>query len=354
MKNIHRPERFACSGTEVISSKPTVYERLDSLSQVQDQFGLRHSTISVLRALCSFLPNDTRQGENGRTVVWPSNEVLSERSNGMPERTLRRQLEKLVDAGLIIRHDSANRKRFALRIKGSPVIAFGFDLSPFLDRVDEIQEMCATKQDAMERIAVLRAQVRSMLSSKSIDEGQRQHIAIMLRRKLTIDDLERVATELHSVEIVTAKMAARDGENGLHIQNTNKEIYYVESKKLVVKSIAHKTIEISECLNAISEAMLFAPKPITSWHELKALAERLGPMIGINLTLFQRAISVMGNENGSLALLCIIQIYEQLRSPAAYFTTLIHRAQKGAFSMKGLISMASRANIEKMRFTGAN
>ncbi len=48
-------------------------------------------------------------------VVFPSNRELSIRAHGMAPATLRRHLASLVEAGLIIRRDSPNGKRFARR-----------------------------------------------------------------------------------------------------------------------------------------------------------------------------------------------------------------------------------------------
>jgi hypothetical protein len=50
---------------------------------------------------------------NDEHIVFPSNRVLAFRADKMKEPTLRRHLQKLVEAGLIIRRDSPNGKRYA-------------------------------------------------------------------------------------------------------------------------------------------------------------------------------------------------------------------------------------------------
>jgi len=63
--------------------------------------------------------------------VFPSNAELSLRSRGMADATLRRHLAALVEAGLILRRDSPNGKRYVRRnAHGEIESAFGFDLSP--------------------------------------------------------------------------------------------------------------------------------------------------------------------------------------------------------------------------------
>ena len=68
--------------------------------------------LAVLNALLSFYPETTLTGEDD-LIVFPSNEQLCLRTHGMPASTLRRLLSALVDAGLIVRRDSPNGKRYA-------------------------------------------------------------------------------------------------------------------------------------------------------------------------------------------------------------------------------------------------
>ena len=90
---------------------PTIYELLGPVRALRKELGLTSNDITVLTALISFLPRD-RHTTNGETppkltVVFPSNASLSERANGVDERTLRRCLGRLDAAGLIDRKNSA-------------------------------------------------------------------------------------------------------------------------------------------------------------------------------------------------------------------------------------------------------
>src|SRR6218665_1620887 len=68
--------------------------------------------LAVLSALLSFHPETLLSEEQG-LVVFPSNAQLSIRAHGMAPATLRRHLADLVRAGLVIRRDSPNGKRYA-------------------------------------------------------------------------------------------------------------------------------------------------------------------------------------------------------------------------------------------------
>ncbi|WP_262529767.1 plasmid replication protein RepC [Agrobacterium tumefaciens] len=109
----------------------------------------------------------------GELVVWPSNEQLMARANGMPATTLRRHLAVLVDCGLIIRRDSPNGKRFARKGRGGEVEqAYGFDLSPIVARAEEFRDLAQAVQAekkafrvAKERLTLLRRDIVKMIET---------------------------------------------------------------------------------------------------------------------------------------------------------------------------------------------
>ena len=96
--------------------------------------GLGAPVAATLDALLSFLPPKRRHH-----TVFASNATLSARRHGVTDRTLRRHITALIDAGLLIRRDSPNRKRY-MRIDTSAQVAlrFGLDLSPLFQRFPEL------------------------------------------------------------------------------------------------------------------------------------------------------------------------------------------------------------------------
>ena len=89
----------------------------------------------------SFYPETTLTGEDD-LIVFPSNELLCLRTHGMPPSTLRRHLAALVDAGLIVRRDSPNGKRYARKGRAGEIqLAFGFDLAPLVVRAEEFERL---------------------------------------------------------------------------------------------------------------------------------------------------------------------------------------------------------------------
>ena len=135
------------------------------------QVGVSERALAVLNALLTFHPETVLSG--ARLIVFPSNAQLALRAHGMSPATLRRHLAMLVDAGVIVRRDSPNGKRYARRDRaGELEFAFGFDLSPLVARAEEFEawaeEVHAEERAlklARERITICRRDIAKMIAT---------------------------------------------------------------------------------------------------------------------------------------------------------------------------------------------
>ena len=237
-------ENFAAGprASETVVHKWRLYR---ALTEAKDPLGVTDRALSVLHALLSFhqetaltLPAGEKAGEadspgNG-IVVFPSNKELSIRAHGMAPATLRRHLACLVEAGLIIRRDSPNGKRFARRGQGGAIEdAFGFDLMPLVARAEEIENLAEevrAENRAMallrEKITLTRRDVAKMIET-GLEEGvpgdwQGFHLRYATlsgryARNLSRTDLEALASELAALATEIRKLL----ENHVNPQNTN-------------------------------------------------------------------------------------------------------------------------------------
>ena len=136
-----------------------------AVCEARPMLGLTDRALTVLDALLTFYPEDELAEENG-LIVFPSNAQLSLRARGMTPATLRRHLAGLVDAGLIVRKDSPNGKRYARRDSDGEIgEAFGFSLAPLLARAGEIEAMAA--QVVADRQAARLSQPRPVDSARA-------------------------------------------------------------------------------------------------------------------------------------------------------------------------------------------
>ena len=99
-----------------------------ALCEAKPLLGITDCALAVLNALLSFYPKNELAQENGLTNIQ-----LSLRTHGMAEQTVRRHLAALVEAGLLLRKDSPNGKRYVRRDRAGEVEeAFTFSLAPLL------------------------------------------------------------------------------------------------------------------------------------------------------------------------------------------------------------------------------
>ena len=140
----HRPP-------EATANKWLVFQ---DLCTAKLRLGLPERSLTVLEALLTFHPETVLTGDD--LIVFPSNDRLALRAKGMAPTTMRRHLALLVDAGIIIRRDSPNGKRFARKTAGGSISqAFGFDLAPIVARAAEFKSL-AEDVDADQRALQVR------------------------------------------------------------------------------------------------------------------------------------------------------------------------------------------------------
>lgn len=317
------------------------------LCTAREVFGISHRTLAVLDALLSFHPAaELRQ--DASLIVFPSNTTLSRRAHGMPESTLRRHLSSLVEAGLILRHDSANGKRFVRRGRaGVPDRAFGLDLRPLLVRAPEIARAAKNAEaEADDRHALREAAVLLLRdAAKMIAHGKADHpgahwrplvdrletLRKTLRRKLAlpqlrilIDNLKDLVSRLHHLLMPEpAETGGNDSQNERHHHNPKKESF---------DTCEERTLHLHTIVAACSEVETCMGRTPSSWPEFIEMGRRLFPMIGIPRHAWQKAVTMMGVGNAATVVACILQRLSSIRSPGAYLSSLAKKAEQGVFS----------------------
>ncbi|MFD2346932.1 replication initiation protein RepC [Sinorhizobium terangae] len=217
------------------------------LCEAKTVIAVSDRSLAVLNALLSFYPG-TELSRDAGLVVFPSNAQLSLRAHGMAGTTLRRHLAALVEAGLILRRDSPNGKRYARRSHGGAVgEAFGFDLSPLIARAAEFEtaaaELAAERQHLRimrERLSLCRRDVAKLLEliHESAPQSDWQDYELTfeelineLPRKPSTAEIEAVLSSMDRLRCDLAnqlenllnfqKTDTYDHQNGCHIQNSH-------------------------------------------------------------------------------------------------------------------------------------
>lgn len=204
---------------EAVLTKSTIlatdkWDALAALTDAAEHFELSHRTLGVLKALMTFLPGRIISPIAGEAIVFPSNRTLSHRLNGMPDSTLRRHLAHLVKLGIVTRHDSPNRKRYARRVGQGIGIAFGFDLSPLARQNQMLIDVATTARDTRDAISAMRDTIavqRHQLLERGGVTATTETTRMVLRRKSDLATL----TKLH--ETLTAEIETISPLSLIHI-----------------------------------------------------------------------------------------------------------------------------------------
>ena len=342
---------------------PDKWTIIKELTAARLAFGVTDRDLAVLHALVSFHPHDSLADGEG-TIVFPSNAALSERAHGMAESTLRRHLAALVNAQLIIRHDSPNGKRYAARgVDGGIDRAFGFDLRPLLVRLPEIGQAAREARAAALRLKRLREAVVLRLrdAAKLIAFGREEaegnwdpvedRLKLMqrsLRRKLYADELNEL--NLIAVQLLTdvnvilshnksENMSGNDNVDERHIQYSNIEhsdsepsLKKERSTEVEPSPQAKPKLPLYLVVKACPDLNDYIPTGIHSWPELVTAANFIRPMLGISDDAWRRAEAAMGSEAAAITVVGILQRASEIRSPGGYLRALTSKAESGAFS----------------------
>ncbi|MBY3252174.1 plasmid replication protein RepC [Rhizobium laguerreae] len=360
-------------------------------SEARELLGLQDRSLAVLDALLSFHPdNELRQ--DAQLIVFPSNAQLTLRAHGIAGATLRRHLALLVEAGLIVRKDSPNGKRYPRKDKAGAIdSAFGFDLSPLLMRTDELammaQQVVADRfalRRAKENLTICRRDVRKLISA-AIEEGasgnwgniEATYIGLVGRipRVPTLSDVNSILDEMELLlqeAVNILEMQQKDENNSTngdqserHIQNSNtdsiNELEPSSRNEQGAKSVDDdrpkrepvRNFPLGMVMRACPEIAIYGPGgTIGSWREMMGAAVVVRSMLGVSPSAYQEACEVMGPESAATAIACILERAGHIKSPGGYLRDLTRKAARGEFSLGPALMALLRVDGDSDRRTG--
>ncbi|SCB37765.1 plasmid replication protein RepC [Rhizobium hainanense] len=354
------------------------------VGDARSRLGLQDRALAVLNALLSFYPA-TELGSDKNLIVFPSNAQLSARANGIAGTTLRKCLGVLVEAGIIIRKDSPNGKRYARKgDEGAIEDAYGFSLAPLLARAAEFaalaQDVAAEQRRfrAMkDRLTVVRRDVRKLITV-GMEEGlpgdwvaaEDYFVELVGRfsRRPTLQDLAAsldemtlLHDEVSNMLEVQEEVGKNDGNgiaNGCHIQNSNtdscnefeprfekKQGERSEPTKRTGRKGEPEVFPLSMVLRACPEMTAYGPGgSIGSWREMMAAAVTIRQMLGVSPSAYEEACEILGQTGAAIAIGCILERTSHINSAGGYLRDLTAKARRGEFSLGPMLFAQLRAN----------
>jgi replication initiation protein RepC len=369
---------------------------LRALTLAKGRLGLSDRALTVLDALLTFHPETALTPGYGLTV-FPSNRELALRARGPALKTLQRALAQLMEAGLVIRRDSPNGKRYARRGQGGEIAqAFGFDLTPLIARAAEIEAIAAEVEAELRQIALLRERITlhrrdiAKTIAMALEAGapgdwqafMARHHALSgrLRRTEPVADLEPLASELHALHVDVAKclerflktqnMTCNDRQDGSDNQNSKSNLS--ESEPRFQGSWGQGSEGPSEADRTPpsqgGEGKASQPKPqayplglvldacphlidwaksgsVSGWPEFLSTAGVVRSALGISPSAYEDARAVMGEIPAAIVVAAILQKGESVRSPGSYLRGLTEKARAGEFSLGPMLMALLRTKV---------
>ena len=366
-----------------------------AICTARPRLGVSERSLSVLNALLTFHPETALTGEDD-LIVFPSNHQLSLRAHGMPASTLRRHLAVLVDAGLVVRRDSPNGKRYARKGSAGEIeLAFGFDLSPLVVRSEEFENLAADIEAearalklVRERITLCRRDLAKMIAT-GIEEGvptrrggqgpadwQEIHAAFrsivdQIPRTATRQELEPIAEELSQLaddvlnlletHIKTTNPSANESHSERHIQNSNTDPFIDLEPSLregrtaraepkpETPRVAEGTYPLGMVLSACPDIVDYAKGGISNWRDFHATAAVVRSMLGISPSAWEDAQTILGETPAAIVVACILQRGAAIRSAGGYLRGLTRKAEAGEFSLGPILMSQINSHLREKR-----
>ncbi|QIG75649.1 putative replication protein [Rhizobium phage RHph_Y2_17_1] len=304
---------------------------------------------------------------DGRILVWPSNEFLVERT-GIPERSIRFAIARLIEEGIVASKDSPNGKRFAQRSASGQIIrAFGFDLSPllarrpeFLSRLAALKEMERERSIAFDELTIHR---------RSAQEALRTLAEVY--PSVDIEDLTARALEL--VRVTPRRSGAgsadpyrgqwralrEEAESRYYTASAGNNCRHKDNNKYApdqscnngyedVKEAPARQTDLRDLKMACPDAMEFMGE-VRHDLELVAAAGRMRGAFGVSASAWEEARREIGPVPASATLVWVIQMQarpaagaEQIKNVGGYFRAMCRLVRAGQVNLDEEIQKLKR------------
>jgi replication initiation protein RepC len=382
-----------------------------AVCEARPSLGVTDRALTVLDALLTFYPEDEISEARG-LVVFPSNAQLSLRARGMTAATLRRHLAILIGAGLILRKDSPNGKRYARRSRAGEINeAFGFSLAPLLARAAEIESLAAQVvadrellRIARDRLTVCRRDVAKLIAA-AFDEGvpgdwasildMFRTLAGRIPRVATVKTIAPVLEEMEmlrskiinilEIRVKTQKIDPRESQIERHKQSSNLKYHYEsepcpentcvapfpddpqplsgpvggnQARERASRNggLAERPLQsfpLGLVLQACPQIADYGPGGrIDNWRELMEATGVVRTMLGVSSTAYDQAGMAMGRENAATVIACILERGGHINSAGGYLCDLTRRTERGEFAVGPMLMALARAGVPGRRRAG--
>ena len=338
-------------------------------------------------------PQDWQPG--ARPIVWPSAAMMSAEL-GITETQTKRLNRHLAELRLIVMRDSPNGKRYGHRDRSGRIIeAYGFDLSPIAQRIEEFRALAEAGREERavvaklrRRASIARASLRQTWETfreqeidlpaplgtaaqaasrglKALDSSQRLKPAVEALEAIAVDarlalEMALAGASLEQTSISeSVEMCPKGHADVPHITTTNQRLNPNKDTVIALKECSRadlpgRTAQTKpparperqdrgtslkltpdELVRLAPRLVPYLQQPSPSWPEIVDAADWLRHDLGVSKPLWGEACLAMGREQAAIALALVSAKPEGYfrSSPGGYFHGMVERARDGGLHL---------------------
>ncbi|TMV02597.1 replication protein C [Ruegeria sediminis] len=336
------PSGAARSSTGQGSSAPK-WLQLRALEEAREPLGLRATSISILRAMLSFMSADRiSEIADDHHIVYASNAAIAGRAH-VSIQTVERHIARLVDLKIIQRITAANGKRWVRRNgAGQVILVSGLSLLPLAARHAEFTALAGEYRRMQEALQVLRDQCTLALTRLQgtiadgihdlLDRARR-----ILRRRPQQDVLQDLLDEINELVSVENSQSEtikpiklRGGNSGT--EGHKEHSLNPDSKKENSSQIQISSDQMEYAFPRLCSELKFARDQAHCGRLMDTIADQL--RLGETWSAMK---ATHGPATCFMTLGYILQRAEGIQSHRAYLASLISKIERGEMEPTALL-----------------
>lgn len=317
--------------------------QLRAIEEAREQLGLKATSISILRAMLSFMSVDrVSEMADDHHIVFASNATIAERAH-VSVQTVERHVSKLTKLGIIQRVTAANGKRWCRRDgAGQVTLVSGLSLLPLATRHAEFSALANEYRRAQEALQMLRdectlalARLQDAISDSVQDLLVRARL--ILRRRPQQDVLQGLLDEIN--ECVSVENCPSETYEAINLRDGNGEIegHKEHSLNHNCKKEDYPKIQVTQ--NQMEQAFPRLCSELRFARD-QAQCDQLMDQLADHMLLGEAWYAMKSSHGPAIrfmALGYILQRVERIQSHRAYLTSIMSKIDRGDMEPTALL-----------------
>lgn len=296
---------------------------MPALRLAREALDLNRGRLDLIEKLMACLPADRLAPlDNGELIVHVSNARLAEMMNRVSDKTVTRLITEIEGRGLVRRKSSPNGKRYVRRTHSGVRIAYGIDLGPLLQRMNDILRLAIAAEEQNELCHQARERCSLMTSHLPKSDPLHDEARRILRQRPSVSKLTALEARLSErLAAITPEMCGNDTQNACHKESEHNHLEQREPSRRESTPITPELVERS-----LPKVANLGRRLCASFREL---IDRIVLSLGLRAAQWRQVIEKAGFEEAALLAMVVYEAQERFSNPPAYLWSVVKRSPAG-------------------------